>query len=118
MGRLPPRTPAPPRGGPRGQVRPGQGRGDRRPLPDARRGPRRGLRALTASGSVNVRLFEVSLTISGPKGAAGPMFVRPTLVVTELAVLLANLDGLIGRDILAECLFLLDGPGAQFLLGF
>lgn len=73
---------------------------------------------LTAAGSVIVNLYEVSLTISGPKGAAGPMLVRPNLVVTELAAPLTNLDVLVGRDILDECLFQLDGPGKQFLLGF
>jgi hypothetical protein len=72
----------------------------------------------TAAGSVNVNLYEVSLTIAGPKGAAGPMLVRPTLLVTELAVPLPNLDALVGRDVLNECLFQLDGPGGQFLLAF
>jgi len=72
----------------------------------------------TAAGSVHVNLYKLSLTISGPKGAAGPMLVRPTLVVTELAAPLTNLDILVGRDVLDECLFQLDGPGKQFLLGF
>ncbi len=78
----------------------------------------RSARTHTAAGVVNVKLFKVSLSMSGPKGIAGPMFVRSTLVVTELGVALPNIEVLIGRDILAECLFLLDGPGAQFLLGF
>ena len=73
---------------------------------------------LTAAGSIHVNLFKVSLTISGPKGGAGPMFVKSTLLVTELATALPNIEALIGLDVLAECLFLLDGPGQQFLLGF
>jgi predicted aspartyl protease len=72
----------------------------------------------TAAGLVSVNLYEVSLTITGPRGAAGPALVRPTLVVTELAVPLPNLDVLIGRDVLDEGLFLLDGPSGWFLLGF
>ncbi len=46
------------------------------------------------------------------------MLVRPTLVVTELATPLPMIDALIGRDVLAECLFLLDGPRNDFLLAF
>jgi hypothetical protein len=71
-----------------------------------------------AGGSVSVNLYEVSLSISGLRGAAGPMLVRPTLLVTELAVPLSNLHVLVGRDVLDECLFQLDGPGGQFLLAF
>jgi hypothetical protein len=78
----------------------------------------RGAPTLTAGGTVPVRLFEVSLNVFGPAGAAGPMFVKPTLVVTELAAALPNIEVLIGQDVLAECLFLLDGPRGHFLLGF
>jgi hypothetical protein len=73
---------------------------------------------LTAGGQVGVDLFEVSLVITGPKGTAGPMYVRPYLLATELPVPLPNIEALIGRDILAECLFQLDGPGANFLLAW
>jgi hypothetical protein len=72
----------------------------------------------TAAGQIKVNLYEISLTISGPSGPAGPVYVRPTLLVTELAVALPNINALVGRDVLDECLFLLDGPGRQFLLGF
>jgi hypothetical protein len=72
----------------------------------------------TAGGTVRVNLFEVSLTISGPAGKAGPMLVRDQLVVAELTQALTNIDALIGRDILNDCLFILDGPGKQFTLAF
>jgi hypothetical protein len=72
----------------------------------------------TAGGPVSVNVFEVSLTVSGPGGAAGPMLVRPNLLVTELATPLPNIDVLIGLDILSECLVVLDGPGRQFTLAF
>jgi hypothetical protein len=73
---------------------------------------------LTAAGQVEVKLYEVSMTISGPLGPVGPVFVRPTLLVTELAAPLPNLAVLIGRNVLAECLYLQDGPGGYFLLAF
>jgi hypothetical protein len=80
--------------------------------------PVRSVPTLTAGGQVSVDLFEVSLVITGPSGPVGPMYVRPFLQVTELATPLPNIEALIGRDILAECLFQLDGPGAHFLLGW
>jgi hypothetical protein len=73
---------------------------------------------LTAGGQVTIRIFEVSVTITGPKGISGPMYMRPYLLVTELPTQLPNLEGLIGRDILGECLFQQDGPGGQFLLAW
>src|SRR5262249_15694248 len=72
----------------------------------------------TAAGSISVNLYEISLSISGPKGAAGPMLVRPTLLVSELPSPLSDLQILVGRDVLKEYLFGQDGPGDTFLLGF
>ena len=46
------------------------------------------------------------------------MFVRPTLLVSELANPLPNVDVLIGMDILSECVTLIDGPARQFTLSF
>jgi hypothetical protein len=40
------------------------------------------------------------------------------LIVAELTQALPNIDALIGRDILNDCLFILDGPGQQFTLAF
>src|ERR1041385_6134119 len=77
--------------------------------------PLRTTATLTAGGLVSIRLFEVSVTITGPKGTAGPVYVRPSLLATELATAVPNLEALIGRDILSECLFQLNGPGAHFL---
>jgi hypothetical protein len=72
----------------------------------------------TAAGKQTVRLFKVSLSISGPAGPAGPILVRPTLVVTELSQSLPNVEALIGRDVLDDCPLVNDGPGRQFILGF
>jgi len=72
----------------------------------------------TAGGTAVVRLFNVSLSISGPLGSAGPMLHREDMVVSELAVTLPNIDVLIGMDILRQSMFILDGPGKQFTLAF
>ncbi len=72
----------------------------------------------TASGSVREAVYRVSLTISGSGGASGPMFVRPTLLVTELTHALPDLDVLVGMDIVSTCVVLIDGPARQFTLSF
>ena len=72
----------------------------------------------TAAGAVPVNLYRVSLTIAGPAGRAGPVLAIPDLLVSELTVPLANLDALIGMDVLRQCLLVLDGPGQQFIFGF
>jgi hypothetical protein len=46
------------------------------------------------------------------------MFVRPTLLVTELATALPDLDVLVGMDIMSTCVVLIDGPARQFTLSF
>jgi hypothetical protein len=72
----------------------------------------------TASGTVNVAVFEVSLTISGIGGTGRSMFVLPTLLVTELTTPLPNVDGLVGMDVISTCVVLIDGPARQFTLSF
>jgi hypothetical protein len=72
----------------------------------------------TVCSSINADLFEVSLSIPAPPGKAGPMLVREQLVVMELINAPQNCEALIGMDILAECLLILDGPGRQFTIGF
>jgi hypothetical protein len=58
----------------------------------------------TASGRVRVAVYQVSLTISGSGAAGSPMFVRPTLLVTELAAALSDFDVLVGMDIMSTCI--------------
>ncbi len=72
----------------------------------------------TAAGSTNVNLFKISLSISGPSGAAGPMLIRPTLVVMEMPNPLPTIDVLVGMDILSDCILHSDGPARQFSLSF
>jgi Aspartyl protease len=72
----------------------------------------------TVAGQVPVDLFEVSLSIFGPQSTAGPVLVRPQLVVAELPQPLPGIDVLIGMDLLSDCLLIVDGPGRQFTLAF
>lgn len=69
----------------------------------------------TSSGMVRVKLYQISLSIVGPGSLA---LTVPDLLVSELTVPLPNLDALIGMDVLRQCLFVMDGPGQQFILGF
>jgi hypothetical protein len=71
----------------------------------------------TAAGVIPVNQYQISLSVYGPSGASGPLLVWPDLLVTELAVPLLNIDVLIGLDVLRQGLFLLNGPGDQFILG-
>jgi aspartyl protease len=72
----------------------------------------------TASGSVWVQLYRVSLSVPAPGGAVGPMLTVPDLVVTELTATLPDVDALIGMDVVRQCLIVIDGPGKQFLVSF
>jgi hypothetical protein len=72
----------------------------------------------TAGGHVAVYLYEVSLGITDPNQPAGSWVTLPNLLVTELAIALADADVLIGLDVLLECKLLLDGPARQFSLDF
>src|SRR5262245_34146259 len=73
---------------------------------------------LTAAGSVTVDVYEVSLSFTAPAVANAPLFVRPLLYVTELAVTLPDCEVLLGQDVLKQCLLIADGPGQQFTLAF
>jgi hypothetical protein len=58
--------------------------------------------------------FDVSLTLLHPA-----LFRNWSAVpVVEAALAPQGIRGLIGRNILAECLFLYDGPASRFILGF
>jgi hypothetical protein len=71
----------------------------------------------TAGGSVWTNLYEISLSVPGPTPSAGLLVVRSDLLVMELAAGLPDVDLLLGRDVLDECLFVYDGQGKSFLLG-
>jgi hypothetical protein len=72
----------------------------------------------TAGGLIQVNLYRVSLTVSGPAGRSGTVLTVTDLLVSELTTPLPNLEALIGLDVLRESLLVLDGPGQQFILGY
>ena len=72
----------------------------------------------SAIGSAGVSLFQASMTIYGPAGVAGPSLVIPYLLVMQALGPLPVGDVLVGLDVLAGCLLLVDGPRRQFTLSF
>ncbi len=80
---------------------------------------RRASTTTTAAGQVRVNLYRVSLSISATIGAAPRMLIRQSLIVMELTTPLpGNIEVLVGRDILEDCLFVADGPRRQFTLSW
>jgi hypothetical protein len=75
-------------------------------------------RTHTAAGAVQVQVYEVSLSVPNPTGASTPMLTRPQWVVTEFLHPPPGIDVLIGMDLVKECLWIIDGPGGFFTLGF
>jgi hypothetical protein len=72
----------------------------------------------TAGGSVRVRLFEVSLSITDPTQSPTAWLTEPDLLVTELSALLPTADVLVGLDVLLTCKMELDGPAGKVTLEF
>jgi hypothetical protein len=68
----------------------------------------------TAGGSVIVNLYTVSLSVQHPDGPL--LAVQPCLDVTEFLHAPPNVDVLLGRDVLEECLLMIDGPEKRFTL--
>jgi len=72
----------------------------------------------TVVGAVNVALVKVSLSLFGPVPLSPPMLTRENLIVMELPSPLPNIEVLIGRDVLSQCLLIDDEPGGRFTLAF
>jgi hypothetical protein len=71
----------------------------------------------TASGSVQVPLYRVSLGITDPSQPPGsPWVTQADLLVTKLATALPDLDVLVGLDVLLECTLVLDGRAREFTI--
>jgi Aspartyl protease len=70
----------------------------------------------TASGSVAVNLYRVSLSVYDPNQA--PLLTVRDLLVSELTIAIPAIDVLIGMDVLLTCKLLLDGPARQITLDF
>ena len=72
----------------------------------------------TASGSVLVDRYEISLSIFGPAGIAGPALVRPLWNVTSFSRTLPGIEALIGMDLIRQIVLIIDGPTGTFALDF
>jgi hypothetical protein len=72
----------------------------------------------TASGTVQVDRYEISLSIFGPQGVAGPALTRPLWIVTNFSRTLPDVEGLIGLDLVRQIILKVDGPGGVFTLEF
>jgi hypothetical protein len=68
-------------------------------------------------GSHPVRLFEVSLTIPRQGTLQAALLVLPVIEVMEWTSPPPGFEALVGLDVLAEMLMLLDGPRKEFTLG-
>jgi hypothetical protein len=70
----------------------------------------------TASGVVQVYLYQISFTIYDQ--ASGVTLTRPVWTVTNLLHDLDDVDILFGLDLLREVVMLVNGPGQTFSLDF
>jgi hypothetical protein len=70
----------------------------------------------TFAGQVQVNIHQVSLSLTDVSNATAPMFVLPDLHVMDISGRLADVDVVIGLDVLAHLRFLLDGPRHEFTL--
>jgi Aspartyl protease len=71
----------------------------------------------TVGGPVNARLFEVGLSIPRAGNLMGPVLVLDQLHVMELTHSVPNIEMLIGKDVLLQCLLISDGPRGKFTIG-
>jgi len=69
----------------------------------------------TASGPTEVDLFQISLSILDEREPTLPLTI-PTLLVMRLFALPANIDVLIGLDVIRTCRLVVDGPANAFSL--
>jgi hypothetical protein len=67
----------------------------------------------TLSGSLPVRLFEVSLIVSQPGVPKAPLLVLDQLIVMALPIPVSGADAVLGRDVADLLLLILDGPGKE-----
>jgi hypothetical protein len=63
-------------------------------------------------------LHDASLTILHPSGQIRDYLIVLNLSVLELSLAPLGYQALIGRDVLARCRFLYDGPNNRFRLGY
>jgi hypothetical protein len=71
----------------------------------------------TVAGSVQVDLFDVSLTVLNPRQPTQPLLVLDQLTCMELPQPpSSSVDALVGLDVVLQLLLVLDGGRKEFLL--
>jgi hypothetical protein len=74
---------------------------------------------LPAAGGFHLaRQFSANLTILHPSGDRQRNWLLKNILVVELPLGVLGYQGLIGRDVLALCRLLYDGPASQFELSY
>ena len=72
-----------------------------------------------AAGGLTFRpQHDIALTVLHPSGSARDNLVIGDLIVLEVPLVALGYQALVGRDVLAKCRFLYDGPGGRFRLTY
>jgi len=70
----------------------------------------------TAGGTVPVNLYKVSLFIPRPGSTTEFLTAADSWTVSELSPTISGLEAIVGRDLLARLLLVLNGPRNEFAL--
>ncbi len=70
----------------------------------------------TAGGTVPVNLYEVSLFIPRPGSTSEFLAVADSWTVSELSPDVTGFEAIVGRDLLAQLLLVLNGPRNEYAL--
>jgi len=69
-------------------------------------------------GSSGANWYKAGLTILCPGGQAGHDLIFPELDVDEIPLSQFGIDAIIGRDVLASCVMVYDGPAGSVTLAY
>lgn len=70
----------------------------------------------TAGGTVSVNIYKVSLFIPRPGSPTEFLAVADSWTVSELSPTITGIEAIVGRDLLAQLLLVLNGPRNEFAL--
>ena len=70
----------------------------------------------TVGGPLYAKLYEVSLSIPRPGNLPGLVLVLEQLHVMEMVQQIPDFEVLIGKDVLLQCLLIIDGPRGEFTI--
>jgi hypothetical protein len=78
-----------------------------------------GLANVPATGGLNAASdYDASVAILHPSGRPSNNLVIPELLITGLQMNTTGYDAVIGRDVLAYCILVYDGPTGAFVLTY